>query len=95
MQSKKKSERIHAHRNALLRYGISYGQKMRKGLIEKIQRGEAIFLESTSNRARNFAVSYEGEVYPVVYDKQRKEIVTFLPREYLDKYQGILEEYQR
>jgi len=85
---KRKWEKIHSRKNALIRYGIDCGPKMRKALIEKIQNEEAIFLNSSSNRRRVFAVCYKGNWYPIVYDNKRKEIITFLPSNYLKKYQN-------
>lgn len=94
MSSKKKSQRNHARIRALQRFGIRYGNDMRNCLVRKIQSGDAIFLERNSLRCGNFAVNYQRQWYPVVYDNKRKEIVTFLPQNYLDRYQAALQERQ-
>ena len=84
--SKKKNQRFHARVRARLRYDITFGREARSALVKSIQSGKAIFLSASSNRAKSFAVNYEGSWYPVVYDNLRKEIVTFLPPNYLERY---------
>jgi len=90
MKSKKNSQRIHARKRALGRYGINFGPRRRSKLIRKILEGEAVFLNKISNRVKAFAVYYEDTWYPVVYDRKTEEIVTFLPSEYLERYKSLL-----
>ena len=90
MGSKKQSEIVHARRRALMRYGLNCGPRTRENLVRIIREGEGIFLSKKSNRVSAFAVFYENVWYPVVYDRNRKEIVTFLPAKYLDRYRDRL-----
>ncbi|MFH0711779.1 MAG: hypothetical protein V1889_01600 [archaeon] len=92
MASKAKSQRIHAKRMAKMRYEIDFNNGLREQFIKMIQSGQAVFLYATSNRARTFAVKYNDRLIPVVYDNQRKEIVTLLPPEALNDYQKKLED---
>jgi len=87
---KKQAEKIHSHRRAMQRYGLNYGPRTRSMLIGLIQNDNAVFLESFSNARKSFAVYYENQWYPVIYDNKQHEIVTFLPSGYLLKYQDRL-----
>lgn len=44
-----------------------------------IQNGNGIFIEKQSNRVTVWDLSLNSSVYRVVYDKDRKRIVTVLP----------------
>ena len=90
MSSKKLSERVHARRRAMQRYGITFGRERRSALVRAIQTDKAVFLRAFSNRSKAFAVFYEENWYAVVYDNQRKEIITFLPPEFLERYRSRL-----
>jgi hypothetical protein len=92
MTSKKTNQRNHARKRAGERYELGFRKDERKYFVREIQGGRAVFLEKSSHRVSKFAVKYEGEWYPVVYDKNRKEIITFLPPDSLRKYSGRLEE---
>lgn len=89
---KEKSQLIHAQRRCRERYGLTLGTKAYDDLCGKLQDGGAdcVFLEKQSNRISLFAVWYEDEWVPVVYDKIRHTIATFLPKEALDQYKHKL-----
>ncbi len=78
-RSKKIAERNHAKRRFLGRYGLVLSKPLRKMIIESIQTGKGTLVEKQSKR-----VSLWKNVVPglpdavVVYDKERKEIVTVL-----------------
>lgn len=79
--SKALSARRHAMQRARERYGLVYDRDLRAQLIGIIRRGEATMVERQSNRVRVFDLPFEGRTVRVVYDKERGEIVTFLPVE--------------
>ena len=76
---KKKSERIHAKRRALERYDLDFTKKIRNQLLDKIKRSDGTFLFRQSRRVSVWEVEHENKKYQIVYDRNRKEIVTFLP----------------
>lgn len=76
--NKKKAERIHAKRRALERYNLNVTEEVRNVLKSKIVRGDGTFIRRTSRRVSVWEVAVDAAVYKVVYDKQRKEIITFL-----------------
>ena len=49
-----------------------------KELIWKIQNGELEFIERQSNRVSLFRYVINGTAYKIVYDRQRKQVVTIL-----------------
>ena len=79
-QTKKKSQTIHARRRALERYGIIVGPKAIKEIVNTIQRkrGGAEFVKRRTSRITIFDVPFRGKRVRVVYDSQRKNIVSFL-----------------
>lgn len=74
--NKKKSQRRHAEKRAFQRYGFV---PRRDGVIEQIQTGKATFVERQSLRITVWIVEVLGRPMKAVYDKRRKEIVTYLP----------------
>lgn len=89
-KKKKKSQYQHAQKRASERYGLTVGHKTYEELCRKIQKHDCVFLEKQSNRVTMFAVCIEGEWMPVIYDKDRHSIVTFLPKEALDPHRNKL-----
>ncbi len=89
--SKKDSQKVHARKRAMERYGIRFTLEVRRNLVSQIQNRRAVFLDSRSNREKSFAVRYGDQWIPVVYDNKSQEIVTFLPPENLERYCGNLE----
>jgi hypothetical protein len=80
MNSKKKSETIHAQKRAMERYGIKLNSKIRIAIIKAIQSGEHISAQKLTNRITEHTLELEdGTKIKVLYDKSRHNIVTFLP----------------
>mgnify|MGYP006189081269 CR=1 FL=1 len=79
--TKKRQQRRHAQKRALQRYGIDLTKSTRDALIKRIQSGDYEFCEKQSNRVTHFVMKLDGELVRLVYDKLRREIVTFLPSE--------------
>jgi len=83
MQRRKKSrtnkQRNHSKRRFRQRYGIDFNQQMRQEFRRLIQSNQCVLVEKQSNRISIWDVTYEGNVYRIVYDKQRKNVVTVLP----------------
>ena len=85
MGDKAKAQRRHAKTRALQRYDLDLSREDLEELVRQIQLGKAEFILRQSCRVSFFAVELRGQKFPVVYDKQRKTIVTVLPCEgYLD-----------
>jgi predicted RNA-binding protein associated with RNAse of E/G family len=76
--SKNKAQREHARRRFRERFGVSFDRNKAHEFVKIIQRGAARFVERQSCRVTVFDVPYEGATYRVVYDKQRKNVVTVL-----------------
>ena len=79
MKNKARCQNIHARQRFRKRHGIEFTRKMSRDIIKQIQMGKATFVESQSNRISIFDVTHECIQYRVVYDKNRKTIVTVLP----------------
>jgi hypothetical protein len=75
---KKTCQNRHARRRAAARFGINMGPRFHEELVTAIQTGKASFVEKQSNRISVWDVDYEGKVARIVYDRIRKQIVTFL-----------------
>lgn len=75
MTNKKKSVQSHFFRRSIERVGVLLNEKE---LIRKIQNNELEFVERQSNRVTVFRYEYNGKKYRLVYDKNRKQIVTIL-----------------
>lgn len=83
--NKTRSCRIHAKKRALERYNLEVDRKLLNWFAEQIKNNKAIFFRRRSNRVTNWIVRYKEQDYLVSYDKQRKTIITFLPKEKMDK----------
>lgn len=83
-RSKKKNQRYHAKMRMLQHYGkqITDYDLDRMAEIYKYSL-DTIVLTKPSNRIRKALIWYQGEAYPIIYDKVRKQIVTVLKVEYL------------
>lgn len=89
--AKAKRQKAHARRRANERYGIHLGQHQYDEMCRMIRHNEKCkFLDKQSNRVSLFALNYEGEWLPVVYDKQRHTVVTVLPPAALEPYRASL-----
>lgn len=81
MPSKNKCQKTHFKRRLKQRYGLNIGKEGIKKIIDMIKNGNAEFVEKQSNRISIFNVEYEEEKIRVVYDKNRKNLVSALPCE--------------
>lgn len=82
---KKHAQTRHAARRALERYGIEFTQHKREKMIKMIQTGEAQVVRKQSHRVTIFSLIFEEKEVVVVYDKERKNIASFLPLEAKDE----------
>lgn len=80
-------ERWHAKKRCLERYGINLNREGYLSIIKTIQTGRSKLLWKQSLAKFHYSVNYEDTQFIVVYDRNRKELVTFLPKdaEYTDK----------
>lgn len=73
MTSKKKNVKIHFQMRSLERVGMIVDEKE---LIKKIQKQELEFVYSQSNRRKVYRTEFLGERFFVIYDKERKQLIT-------------------
>lgn len=73
MRSKKKAVKIHFQKRSLERVGVLLNENAIVGLI---QENKLEFIERQSNRITVWRYVFMDKIYRVVYDKQRKQIVT-------------------
>ena len=76
---KAKSQRIHAKKRAAERFGIELEDSAINRIITDIQSNRTEFLCKESNRISVHLIDLAGKLVRCVYDKERKEIVTFMP----------------
>ena len=75
-----KGIRIHAKQRASQRYGVSISDAKRRKIINLIHSGKTgQFVKRHSLRVTEWEIPLDGETFCVLYDKKRKDIVTFLP----------------
>ena len=75
-----KGIRLHARQRAVERYGVSISDAKRRKIINLIHAGKTgRFVKRRSVRVSEWEIPLDGETFRVLYDKRRKEIVTFLP----------------
>lgn len=90
-KSKAACQKKHAKRRAADRFGLKLHDHEYVGMVKQIQEGrDLVFLEKQSNRVSFFALKKDGLWLPVIYDKERKTIVTVLPTEALEPYRACL-----
>lgn len=81
--TKAESQRIHAHRRLIERFGIYISNEGYQNIIMMIQStprpDSIVFLDRTNARLTRWLVEYDSKKMVCVYDKRRKTIVTFLP----------------
>lgn len=65
------------------RYDLRFTDDVRAVFIGEINAGRSVCVRRQSLRVAIHDVTYKGSVYRVVYDKNRKEIVTFLLPEWV------------
>jgi len=97
MKGRKKqlSQRRHARHRAHERYGIDVVPGVRKEIIAKIRSGRSQPVETQSLRISVHDVEINGQIVRVVYDRQRKELVTFLPRTIYEAKPRRRSDYER
>lgn len=78
--SKKTQQESHAKRRFKERFGISFTKHMHDEFMFQIRHSQAELLEKQSNRVSKFRVKYKEEHYTIIYDRERKTIVTVLPK---------------
>lgn len=84
LKHKKVAQRFHAKKRATQRYGLTLTTEKQQAIVRLIQLGRGRFIRNQSNRVSVWAVEYGGMILPVVYDKNRKVLVTVLPQEALN-----------
>lgn len=88
IEPKRLSQRKHARKRLAERYGIEATTAFLKRLAGYIKQGRQVYTDGTSVslierqslRVAKYQIVHAGEKYLVVYDRKRKELVTFLPR---------------
>lgn len=83
-RTKEQSQNIHARKRFAQRFGIFLTKKLKAEIVQMIHNGFATFVEKQTNRVSLFDVQIEGKTIRVVYDKQRKNIVSALWPEGID-----------
>ena len=76
--SKRKALRVHAKRRASERYGLVLNNDQLDELARMIHAGQSRRIEKQSHRVEVHRLTWQGRAMVVVYDCQRKQIVTFL-----------------
>ena len=77
-RSKQENQRFHARQRARERYDLEFTDPVRSTFLARIHRGETTVVARQSLRVTVHDVRYNGQTYRVVYDANRREIVTFL-----------------
>ena len=65
---------------AYQRYGWQLNKHELNLIAKRVQRGDGTFVERQSNRVTVWDIEIKGEIARIVYDSQRHQIVTFLPK---------------
>ena len=78
LSSKDAAQRSHARRRFDERYDCHLTESIYNEMVWKIQHGEGRHLSKQTNRLSVYSVESPIGDVPVVYDKQRGNIVTFL-----------------
>ena len=82
--SKEKNQRYHAKVRMLQHYGIQLTNLDLMKMAEIYRHNpDVAILHRQSNRVVKAVIPYKGDVYPIVYDKIRHQLVTILKEEYL------------
>lgn len=82
--SKKDCQAIHAIRRLKERYSFIGGKKFLGRIVGKIKDNNSQFIFKQSNRVAIHKVLIDEKEFFVVYDRERKSIVTFLTKEMVD-----------
>lgn len=82
--SKEKNQRYHSKIRALQHFGQQLTNDDLAKMVEIYRHSsDTRILRKQSLRVSKAIITYNGTVYPIVYDKQRHQIVTILKPEYL------------
>ena len=82
--SKVKNQRYHAKVRALQHYEVKLTNLDLEKMAEIYRHSPStIYLRKQSNRVSKAIITYNGQVYPIVYDKKRHQLITILKPEYL------------
>jgi hypothetical protein len=79
MASKKAAIKTHARKRFMQRYGLTLSRRVHDHMVQQIQTGKSILIDKQSLRVTVRDVTFDGNVYRVVYDNKRHCIVTVLP----------------
>lgn len=78
MKDKSESQEEHFRRRMRERFGVSVDQNTYSQFVRIIQGNQARFVERQSGRITVWDINFQGETLRVVYDKNRKKVVTAL-----------------
>ena len=76
MVSKKKNMKLHFRKRSIERVGMIIDEKT---LVKRIQNQELEFVYSQSLRRKVYRVEISEQKYFVIYDKNRKQLITIFP----------------
>lgn len=82
--NKKDCQAVHAIKRLEERYSFVGGKKFLGRIIGEIKGNNSEFIFKQSNRVAIHKVTLDEREFFVVYDKERKSIVTFLTKEMVD-----------
>lgn len=80
MASKSKTIKNHARRRFGQRHGMALTNELHQILVRKIQHGKAVMSIAQSCNRTLHRLEHDDCVFDVIYDRDRKLIVTVLPR---------------
>lgn len=83
--SKKEAQTRHAKRRAMERYDIDFTHHKRQTMLNQIHNGDGQFIRRQSHRVSIWAMICDNKEVVIVYDKERNNIVSFLPLEAKEK----------
>lgn len=79
--TKSTAQRLHAKRRAKQRYGLELKREDLAAIARQIQSGHSTCVAKQSVRVTIHRLEWQGTYFEVVYDRERKNVVTFLPLE--------------
>jgi len=77
-ETKKETERKHARKRFKERFDIAFDKSLRNELVKRIQTQDFFKAEKQSHRVTKFHMTVREHNCVVIYDKNRKEIITVL-----------------
>lgn len=82
-RNKKKSDcqMIHLKKRWLERIGTDISRSTHNSIVDSIRRGETKIVKKTSNRVSVHETIHLGKAICVVYDRERKQLVTVYAKE--------------